>query len=53
MSKKIPWAFELYESGIMAATKTEALEIIRKKFEEYSKLSLSDLRDKISMWDEV
>ena len=54
MSKeKIPWAFELYESGIMAETRYEALKIIRTHLKEYSEMTLEELRENISMWDEV
>ena len=53
MDEKIPWAYELYESGIMAQSREEALKIIKKRLEEYSKRSLSELEDLISMWDEL
>ena len=53
MDEKVPWAYELYESGIMAKSRKEALKIIKKRLEEHSKLSLSDLEDLISMWDQV
>jgi len=52
LNKKDTWAFLIQEGGIEGKCRKEALEKVKQRLDFLSKLSIDELQDEISMWDE-